>query len=246
MADNSTQLFKQGLVSNILAVIAAVTVGMAAISVAAQEVPGEGEAPGQPEAPVETPDPTPQPDPEPEPADRTNEAWEDRNISDLVLLSGGNGHVATEAATGAVVSKIQAVRAICERLPVEVRIDCLSDQFRTLARELPKTGAYAPVRKALLDAADDLNRVTRTFEDSATPRRRFATADPAGPGRVTTGRLRAVQEASAVIANREAEAVIDELQTVLLRSAENARQRRVHYEEISTALNSTKVLLRSA
>ena len=43
----------------------------------------------------------------------------------------------------------------------------------------------------------------------------------------------------------QATAVIDEAATQLLRSAENSERRYAHYQQISAAVDSTKVLLRS-
>jgi hypothetical protein len=57
--------------------------------------------------------------------------------------------------------------------------------------------------------------------------------------------LTPVNPARAAQVNQQASAILDQAQTVLLRSAEAAEERRSQYVQIAEALGSNKVLLRS-
>lgn len=123
------------------------------------------------------------------------------------------------------------------------RIDCIRFYFRQIASELPDTGEYAPVRAALIKAADQLDAIVRQNRDAAAPSLRpRVNGKPAAP---RLPPLRAIRSGSELRAERAAQAVIDEAATVLLRSTENSERRMAHYQQIAAAINSTKVLLRS-
>lgn len=138
---------------------------------------------------------------------------------------------------------VKSASDFCERLPWEYRIDCLADQFHKLARSLPSSGPYAPVRRALFEAAEDLRDLA---EDNRDPEK------PEVMARLSTGGARAsrplvpVSTARREEVIRKAEAIIEEASTVLLRSAENSENRMLHYSQVAKAIDSSKVLLRSA
>ncbi|SPH18683.1 hypothetical protein DEA8626_02225 [Defluviimonas aquaemixtae] len=124
------------------------------------------------------------------------------------------------------------------------RIDCLRFHFWQMSRELPKSGEYEPVRRALAKAAGDLDRIVRRNLDRSAPAVR-----PRIEGKPLAPRLppiRAVKPEAEAQAARAAVAVVEEAGTVLLRSSENSERRQVHYRSIAGAIDSTKVLLRSA
>lgn len=123
------------------------------------------------------------------------------------------------------------------------RIDCIRFYFRQIASELPRTGEYAPVRDALTTAADKLDAIIRQNLDPNAP-----TIRPRLNGKSAAPRLppiRAIRPESEARAMRAAQAVIEEAETVLLRSTENSDRRMAHYQQIAAAIDSTKVLLRS-
>ncbi len=123
------------------------------------------------------------------------------------------------------------------------RIDCIRVYFLQLSRELPRTGDYAPVRAALAKAAADLDVIVRQNRDPSAPLLRpRLNGKPAAP---LLPPIRAVRPEAAARALRQAEAVIEETATVLLRSTENSERRTAHYQQIAAAIGSTKVLLRS-
>ena len=156
------------------------------------------------------------------------------------------GPKAKPEATRAVTRAIGEGRDLCSFVPSEARIGCIANQFREIADNLPRGGDYAPVRKALRDGARELEAITRANAAPATPRKRYEVVPPDGGARQSSGPITEVAPDRAAAANRAAAAVIEQTQTVLLRSAQNSRERMVHYQEIATAIDSTKVLLRSA
>jgi hypothetical protein len=131
-----------------------------------------------------------------------------------------------------------------DRLERRYRIDCLRLHFWRLSRDLPATGEYAPVREALAKAAADLDAIVRQNIDTSAPRLRVRvngkSAAPLLPP------IRAVRAGTEAKVAKQAERVIAEATTALLRSTENSDRRMVHYQQIAAAISSTKVLLRSA
>ena len=60
------------------------------------------------------------------------------------------------------------------------------------------------------------------------------------------GPLAAIRPAELPRVMAEAAAIVDDTSTILLRSTENSERRQIAYQEIAVAIDSTKVLLRSA
>lgn len=180
----------------------------------------------------ETNFPPPPPPPEPENTDESDSRREELLERDPV-------------STLDIVERINLAQEVCEMLPTDVRIGCLASSFRRIAEGLPRTGEYGPLRTALLDASRKLGDVTDQYADPAVAPKRYIVPDPDGTGRLRTDPLQGIAPGSEDAAIDAAIAVIDELETVLLRSAENSRQRQVQYQPIAEAVGSTKVLLRS-
>lgn len=131
-----------------------------------------------------------------------------------------------------------------DRLERRYRIDCLRLHFWRLSQDLPSTGDYAPVRAALAKAAADLDAIVRQNLDTSAPRLRVrANGKPAAP---LLPPIRAVRAGTEARVAKQAERVIAEATTALLRSTENSDRRMTHYQQIASAISSTKVLLRSA
>lgn len=145
----------------------------------------------------------------------------------------------------AIADDIGKGREFCSWFPREVRIDCLADRFRTVAGRLPREPEYAPLRDALVEAADDLNEVSRRYAVPGRRPKNYRAPDPDGTGSIRTDGLREVATGNLDAAYAEALQVVEELETVLLRSAENSRQRKVNYQDVAAAVGSAKVLLRS-
>ncbi len=133
----------------------------------------------------------------------------------------------------------------CGKLPSEYHVTCLRDRLGEVARALPEEGDYAPMRQTLEQAVDRLDAVSRQNAQAGTPARQFQFKDRKGEV-TTTGVLTPMQKAAIPSAHAQAIQILEDTQTLLLRSGENSRKRAVHFERISKTLESSKVLLRSA
>lgn len=152
---------------------------------------------------------------------------------------------ASTAATDAIVESLTTATRFCASLPQDAyRVDCLSERLEAAARALPQTGDYAEARDTLLTASRKLNRLAR---DNAAPDLPRIRASAGGDTAITTTRpLVPVNPARQAEINAQAAAVIDEAATVLLRSSDRPDEMAAHYRRISVAVDSNKVLLRSA
>jgi hypothetical protein len=131
----------------------------------------------------------------------------------------------------------------CSRYEEVYRIDCLRQNMRRIADSLPDDGDYRQVKRILGTAADRLGGILERYADPKAPRLRA----PAGanPRFKQNRSYRAVRKDKVKQALAEATAVVQEAATQLLRSSENSAARLAHYQSISVAVGSTKVLLRS-
>lgn len=149
-----------------------------------------------------------------------------------------------ETPTGGIVTAVSEVRDFCSRVePREYRIDCLAERLEATARSLPTTGEYADVRSAILQASQRLEAVARRNRSTTLPEGRARAAN--NPSRATSRPLVPVATERLAAASREATAIIEEAETMLLRSAESPENRMSHYQRIAAAIGSNKVLLRS-
>ena len=148
------------------------------------------------------------------------------------------------AATQKIAQMFLDAAGFCRQLDLRYRVDCLYAKFRKIAQALPKTGDYAPLRAALVRAADRLEDVVDDYADPAagkiSPRLR---SQPAAERIRPLSPIRADLQA---IANQATTEIITELSTTLLRSSTGSERRQLAFQQIATAIDSTKVLLRSA
>jgi len=160
------------------------------------------------------------------------------------LVEAGFG-VYSDVATDALVRDLNAASEFCRQIgESEYVVDCLGDRLAEIARRLPANGAYAESREALETAAQKLEALVRENASAALPPLRIATRSLSGGG--TQNRvLRAIDTANIASVTEQAVAILQEAETVLLRSAESSQRRRVHYQRIATAVGSNKLLLRS-
>jgi hypothetical protein len=147
--------------------------------------------------------------------------------------------------TSVVVSRIEQIGGTCTNYTEGERIDCLSLEYSRIAQTLPSTGDYDDMRSAISIAAAELRAIAMANADPAAAPVRRTVNTPKGP-RTSVRPITAVAPARVGAANAQAEAVLDRLTTKLLRSASSSASKRVHYERAVDAINSTKVLLRSA
>lgn len=157
---------------------------------------------------------------------------------------GGGGAAASSAATRIIVAELDAARNFCQQMPSEeYTIDCLGDALQQVAEDLPTSGDYGEARGIIADAASQLRTVARQNASTVLPTGRVA--PPSNPDAGSATPLVPVARERLPAANAQALAILEEAETLLLRSAANSAARRVHYERISTAVGSNKVLLRS-
>ncbi|MCK0094127.1 hypothetical protein MWU60_00975 [Yoonia sp. F2084L] len=147
-------------------------------------------------------------------------------------------------ATDAIRFDIQSAQDFCRRAPsAEYGIDCLGDALEQIARDMPQTGDYAEARGAIEQAARKLRALAR---ENASPDLPTGVIRSTGPdGTQSNSPLTPVRTDTLAQTNAAAIAIIEEAETILLRSAANSAARRVHYEQIAQAVGSNKVLLRS-
>lgn len=147
-----------------------------------------------------------------------------------------------------VLDGLSAARAFCAGINDEtLNVDCLAERLSQIGAEVPDDTDYVGVRSVLNDASKQLADLARANRDSGRSR---VTASQAGtePGTLAakTARPLVPVSADAVAAvNSQALAILAEAQTVLLRSAASGEQK-TQYTRIADALDSNKVLLRSA
>lgn len=149
-----------------------------------------------------------------------------------------------DAGTEAIVIWLLLANESCEALVANYRVDCLRFFVRKMAEDLPKRGDYLPVRRVLVDTERRLGDIVRQTHDPNA--RRIKPRLGGKPQAPRFGSLAAIRPEAVGQSNRQAEAVISEAATVLLRSAEGSAKRQVHFQKIAQALDSTKVLLRSS
>jgi hypothetical protein len=147
----------------------------------------------------------------------------------------------------AAVQALEDATRFCAAVPSEYAIDCLAERLQAVARTLPTDGALGDSRKVLADTAARLNAVARSNADAGKPRQRFAA--PSLPRPVESSRpLTPVAPAAQDEANAAAVAILDQAETLLLRSSATAvaAPAAPEIERMAAAIASNKVLLRSA
>ena len=151
---------------------------------------------------------------------------------------------ASNAATRLIVVELDAARNFCRRVPsAEYTIDCLGDALQSIANDMPTDSDYSEARSVIADAAVKLRNLAKQNASPVLPTGRIRSqSDPS----IRSGSpLTPVATARLAQSNAQAIAILEEAETLLLRSAASSAARKVHYQRISTALGSNKVLLRS-
>jgi hypothetical protein len=154
------------------------------------------------------------------------------------------GEVVTPESTQAIITALGDAGQFCARIALrEYAVDCLSSRLATVQDSLPSTGEYADVKAALATASVKLNQLARQNADRALPR---GIARTTGPNPQATRRaLTPVDSAKLDQVNLQAIAILQEAETILLRSSQASEARRIPFQQIAAAVDSNKVLLRS-
>lgn len=147
----------------------------------------------------------------------------------------------TTQVTQAIAESVGDAFDACRNLASGYQIDCYGQQLRSVAAQVAPAGAYGEVNIALEQASRRLAEITRRDRDSNQTR-----ISVQHSGRTGINTYSAVRTATLAQSRAAAARVLDDVQTVLLRSAANSGNRRAHFQRIAAAMESGKVLLRSS
>lgn len=146
--------------------------------------------------------------------------------------------------TQAIRFEIQSAQDFCRRVASpEYTVDCLGDALEKIAQDMPQTGDYAEAQVVIAQAASKLRKLARDNASSDLPT--GVVQSTGSDGRRSNSALTPVRTDTLAQTNEAAAVILEEAETILLRSAANSDARRVHYEQIAEAVGSNKVLLRS-
>lgn len=147
--------------------------------------------------------------------------------------------------TAAIVRQLNQNQRLCEAMGDEYNIACFAQTYRELANEIPANGDYAEAREAILDAARELDNLVRRNIDRSKPAVTARLTTSTGQT-VRTPPIAAVRADRAPQLRQQAANILEEAETVLLRSASSDSTRAIHFQRIAAAVGSNKVLLRSS
>ncbi|WP_189679350.1 hypothetical protein [Seohaeicola zhoushanensis] len=143
-----------------------------------------------------------------------------------------SGAQANAATTNAVVKLLTGGVRGCQRLQKVYRYDCYSQVYGQAAGLLRGNPAYSEARVVLSDVERSLSRTVRRNLDRAQPQVRMGNQQ-----------FRAIRADTLPAAKAAFASALEEAETRLLRSSNGQSE---HHIRIAAALNSNKVLLRSA
>jgi hypothetical protein len=147
--------------------------------------------------------------------------------------------------TKAIVKILQGADRTCgTRIELKYRIDCLRLYYLKVAANLPDTGDYLPIKKAMLDAAEKLDAIVTKYQDESAPVIRPREGHKPAAKRLPA--VRPVKEAFAEAAAVEAAMVVEETELAIIRSGGDPARRTQHYTEVAAAVEDNLVILRSS
>ena len=160
--------------------------------------------------------------------------------------SGVSGASLNRGTTNTLVKIINGANSTCgsDRMPIEYRIDCLRIYYGWVADQLPDRGDYAPIRKAMRQAEAKLDRIVRANLDTQAPR--IEPNEGYKPNAKRLPPVRAVKKSAAKKAAKQAEAVVQETELLIIRSGEDPARRTPHFTAVADAVDDNLVILRSA
>ncbi|MCA0872593.1 hypothetical protein LCL97_17300 [Seohaeicola saemankumensis] len=148
--------------------------------------------------------------------------------------------------TTAVVNTLNSATRYCAAIKqTTYAIDCLAERLDNVNRRMAGVEGYEEVRAALNEASRGLNRIARENRSATEPPAIFEQRKSDGSKVRTSRPLVPVDAARLDSAVAQALAVIEDTETVLLRSAESSAERAAQFQRIAQAVGSNKVLLRS-
>jgi hypothetical protein len=158
--------------------------------------------------------------------------------------SGDRTDISNEAIGVQVRKKIIAGILFCTNIDTtEYHIDCFADQLDQVAETVPDDEDFGQARSIIASAAAQLSGIAKTRSSRELRPVTLSSSNVAGTG--STRPVVAIKSEDLPTAHAEAQLVLQETETLLLRSAETSERRRLPYTEIADAIGSSKVLLRS-
>jgi hypothetical protein len=149
----------------------------------------------------------------------------------------------SDAYTRKLIADLRSIRFECGEYDPVYRIDCLRQGIDMIVASMPDNGEYSRAKIILRRASGKLAKVVRTYADKSVPK--LVAPRGANPRFKKRRSYTAVRRVALPTATAQAAAIVQEAATQLLRSSENSERRYAHYQQISVAVDSTKVLLRS-
>lgn len=160
------------------------------------------------------------------------------SLAQSPAFAGGDGggvgasYGLSNAATKSVVKTLSRGTSRCRKQPAAYRYDCYRWVYRRAANQLRTNDAYSEAQQALEQVERSLEAVIAQNRDTTQPKRRRAleTYTPVKPAAIPRVKRATIQ-------------ALEKAETILLRSPADKQE---HYTRIAEAINSNKVLLRSA
>ncbi len=159
---------------------------------------------------------------------------------------GGKGGGLNKGTTNKLVKIISDANKTCgsANMAPQYRADCLRIYYGWVADQLPDTGDYAPIKKAMRQAEAKLDRIVSanldTSAEKITPKEGYKKNAKRLPP------VRAVKKGSAKKVAKQAEAVVKETELLIIRSGGDPERRKPHYDAVAEAVDDNLVILRSA
>ncbi|SDI21138.1 hypothetical protein [Aliiruegeria lutimaris] len=141
---------------------------------------------------------------------------------------------AASQGTALILLKLKEGKERCALIPWIYRYDCLAQGFTEASQAKVRYRELEPAQEILAMAGQKMAAVVERHLDPAQP-----------PSRIGNRTYKAVKQSARAEANAEAQAVLDETESLLLRSYGPPKMA-AHYERIAMAVSSSDVLLRSA
>lgn len=156
------------------------------------------------------------------------------------------GESINSGVTKTIVKILKGANSTCDdsRIDLRYRIDCLRIYYLKVAANLPDTGDYLPIKKAMLDAADKLDAIVTKYADESAPVIRPREGHKSGAKRLPP--VRPVKEAFAEAAAIEAAMIVEETELIIIRSGGDPARRTQAYTDVAAAVEDNLVILRSA
>lgn len=152
-----------------------------------------------------------------------------------------------EAQASFVEDSLLQIQRICEYMGDEYKVACFAVTYKDLANALQSVGGDDIIRSSLNTAARKLDQLVRSNLDQEKAALQAHLTNSTGEKLITTRAMRATVTAKNAVLKNQAAKILEEAETVLLRSASSTSPTRaLSYQKVAAAIGSNKILLRSA